>query len=62
MMEKLRHWFRVWRARRELQPTARGKALDLLASSYGIERGRRWLVFKESDESVRHRVLGCIRG
>lgn len=52
----------MWRARRELQRPARGKALDLLASVYGVERARRFVVLKEGDRSLRARTIEVARG
>ena len=42
---------------------ARGKALDALASNFGVTRRRLWWtlwVFKESDRSLRHRTQGVV--
>lgn len=37
--------------------TLTGKDLDRVASSYGLARAKRWLWFRESDKSLRRRVL-----
>ncbi len=58
-MDKLRIWWRVRQARRAMM--ARGRHLDALAALYGVERDRRWLVFKESDSRLRFRLNEMVR-
>lgn len=41
-------------------PTAKGNAVDSIAFNYGIKRKRYFFIFKESDKSLKKRIVNYI--
>lgn len=41
-------------------PTAKGNAVDRIAFNYGIKRKRYFFIFKESDKSLKKRIVNYI--